>query len=451
MFSKVDLPGDGSVPMPSNVPAIATSTDQYWVSRWIDEYEVKTDQDAASLLNLPGPMERLGELAASAPTYGSPGQRVPDISVAAGSGIDFSGHLSCGSYRCMRAQFESSYNQMFHYFDYVVAQGYSPREVLRCLREWPKARHDELHESIRNEVMLLKYLREIGADKYVIFREKPQDFCLTCLKDNADFFGMSPYGDADLLRSAAERLAAEARIERNWYKGAWRFWVYHDFFDGPAMTVIQRAKSKPPAAKEVATDVILEYSNALVNDVVFAHHLNVPLAHTIESNWLADNGGQVTVAENDVALNLQLPILQGVSIRELLKLREEERPFFDQFRNGIRLAIRDQIARHDSSSPSAVAQSVVQEYVEPALADIDRRLRVNQRRLSRKAVASVAVGTAATSAGLISSLPLVLGAGIAAIGAALTHVYKYVDDLGEIELSDMYFLWKVGKITGRGH
>ena len=110
---------------------------------------------------------------------------------------------------------------------------------------------------------------------------------------------------------------------------------------------------------------------------------------------------------------------------------------------GIREAIRVQISQNDSESPRVVANSVVEEYVKPTLADIEHRLKINKRKLSSKTAASVAVGSVATSAGLMLSIPLVVATGIAAAAASLTHVYKYFDDAGSIELSDMYFLWKL--------
>jgi hypothetical protein len=430
---------------------MTSESDQYWLGRWVDEYEVASTEDVVRLFGFPGPMARLVELASEAPTYRSPVQQVPNLSVAAGRGIDLSGYMSCGAYGCMRKQVNSCYGRIFHYFDYLVVEGLSPRTFIERLKILPKSRHDELQRELMDDVAILLYLRKIKASKYVLFRDKPKGFCSECMDGHAQKFGIPAYRDKAILDGAAERLAKEARIKMAWRKGEWSFWLDHEFFNEPALGRIKRAKKKPPTAVEAAAEVISDYSGGSLADVVFAEHLHTPLARAIEVSWLGDNGSAGPTAEDDVALNIDLPILNGINIGDLLSLREDEKPFFEEFRAALRQAIRSQIAMADTKSPQEIAQSVVREYIEPALADIDRRLRVNQRRLSRKMGAGLAVGTAATSAGLIGSLPLVVATGVAAIAASLSQFYKYVDDGTEIELSDMYFLWKVKKLSAPNH
>ena len=428
-----------------------TDVDQYWLARWVDEYEVRDREDVYRLLQLPGPMARLPELASEARTYLSPQQQVPRLSVAAGRGLDLSGYMSCGAYACMRKLVDAAYGRIFHYFDHIVVEGQSPRAFLETLKTLPKSRHSELHASLADDVAIFLYLREIGADKYVVFREKPQALCPHCLDRNAEEFGMSSYRDADLRKVAIDRIVKEAKIEMGWRKGVWRFWVHHDFFENGAMGSIKRAKKYPPTPQEIASSVTRDYAGASIADVAFARRVNAPLARAIEVSWIDRDMDAGIPTDEDVALNLQLPVLDNLPVQDLLKIREDEYPFFEQFRKSIRHAIIEQIARNGSTSPRLIAQSVVQEYVEPALADIDRRLRVNQRKLTHKAAASITVGTAATTAGLMASLPLVIATGVAAIAASLTHVYSYVDSASDIELSDMYFLWKVNKLTREKH
>jgi hypothetical protein len=138
----------------------------------------------------------------------------------------------------------------------------------------------------------------------------------------------------------------------------------------------------------------------------------------------------------------------GIQIKDLLALREDEKPFFDKFRDALRKAIQRQIEARESASPQEIARSVVREYVEPELAEIETRLKVNQKKLARKVGASLFVGTAVTSAGLLGALPLLVDTGVVAMAASLPHIYKYFDDYGDnVQLSDLYFLWKAKKIT----
>src|SRR5436190_18508711 len=122
--------------------------DHYWLGRWVDEYEVTTAEQLPRLLSLPGPMARLAELASSSPNWTTPNPLLPELSVAAGQGIDLSGSMSCGAFECMRKAVDAAYPRIFHYFDYIVAEGSSPREFIRQLKSLPKSRHTELHREI---------------------------------------------------------------------------------------------------------------------------------------------------------------------------------------------------------------------------------------------------------------------------------------------------------------
>jgi hypothetical protein len=147
-----------------------------------------------------------------------------------------------------------------------------------------------------------------------------------------------------------------------------------------------------------------------------------------------------------------LPIIDGIAIKDLLSLREDEKPFFDKFRDALRKAIEVQIQKGDSDTPQIIAQSVIHEYIEPTLADIDARLKVNQKKLSRKVGASLAVGASMTSAGLLGTVPLVVSAGVVAMASPLAHIYQYFDDYGDkVQLNDLYFLWKAKRIASSGH
>jgi hypothetical protein len=73
---------------------------------------------------------------------------------------------------------------------------------------------------------------------------------------------------------------------------------------------------------------------------------------------------------------------------------------------------------------------------------------VNQKKLSHKVGASLAVGASMTSAGLLGAVPLVVSAGVVAMASSLAHIYQYFDDYGDkVQLNDLYFLWKAKRIT----
>jgi hypothetical protein len=431
---------------------MTATPDQYWLGRWVDEYEVISRDQLGRLFDLPGPMVRLAELAAAAPTFNSPSSHIPDLSVAAGRGIDLGSYMSCGAFECMQKKVDSAYPNIFHYFDYLIVEGASPQRFLRQLRSLPKGRHDELHRELLEDISIILYLRDIGAYKYTIFREKPQAYCSKHMNYYAKTLGVPSYRDGNLLERAAQRLAKEAAFEMGWRKGVWTFWANHDFFTEPAMGTVARGKKRPPQPAEMAGLIIENYTGGSLADVVFASDIGAPLARAIDTTWIDNNADDATARESDVALHLNLPIIDGIKVKDLLLLREDEKPFFDNFRDALRRAIVEQIRLNDSAPPQEVARSVIRENIMPALADIDARLRVNQRKLSSKLGASLIVGTVITSAGLIGSLPLIVDTGVVAMAASLTHIYKYFDDYGDdVQLENMYFLWKAKKIASSGH
>jgi hypothetical protein len=424
----------------------------YWLGQWVDEYEVASADQALGILELPGPMARLAELAETAPAYGDPNQEAPDFSVAAGRGIDLSGYMSCRHFDCMQKAVNSAFPNIFHYFDNIIVQGASPRAFTGKLKTLPKNSHRQMHWDISQDVAIILYLREIGAYERCIFREKPAAFCEHHMNEFARKYKVPAYRNTELLHSATERLATEADFKTAWRKGVWSFWIDHDFFPEPAFGRITRGKKRRPQPLEMASQVINTYTGGSLADVVFAKKIGAPLARAIDTRWIDPGEADSSSTTSDVALYLDLPVIDGISIRDLLALRAEEHAYFDKFRDALRIAIEAQLQKGDSAAPQAIAQSVVREYINPTLADIDARLKVNQKKLSRKIGASLTVGSAVTSAGLIGTLPLLVATGVAAMATALPQIYQYFDDYGEkVELNDLFFLWKARRMAGSGH
>jgi hypothetical protein len=135
-------------------------------------------------------------------------------------------------------------------------------------------------------------------------------------------------------------------------------------------------------------------------------------------------------------------VLSRVPVRDIVKIREDEHESFEKFRDAITKAIQVRIEAGDVD-PSIIARKIEEELIMPATNDIANRLKVARRALERKGGTSFAVGATITTIGLISGVPLIAGAGIAAIGSSLPAAHKYLDDKGSIELSDMYFLWRL--------
>jgi hypothetical protein len=144
------------------------SKSDYWLFRWLDEHSVSDIQSAVSLLSNSKAVEDLREKAAAAQeALHTPIQG--DVSILAGRGLDLSGQLDCNGASCRRRQVDELFRPVWHYFDDIVVADGVAHEVSMHWDAAPEARN----EWILSHIGVLLYLREIGAESLVVFREKP--------------------------------------------------------------------------------------------------------------------------------------------------------------------------------------------------------------------------------------------------------------------------------------
>jgi hypothetical protein len=149
-------------------------------------------------------------------------------------------------------------------------------------------------------------------------------------------------------------------------------------------------------------------------------------------------------------LALELPVFTDLSASDFLKLREDEQPYFERFRAALREAISSRLVPENAGkSAGELAQSIENDFLRPGLADIERRVRGNRKALMKKGTLSLAIGASAATIGALSSVPLMITGGVAALGASVPLaplINKYIDDRDtSIPMSDLYFLWYIGK------
>jgi hypothetical protein len=175
----------------------------------------------------------------------------------------------------------------------------------------------------------------------------------------------------------------------------------------------------------------------LISDVSAVRKLGLPLLQPGESALLSYSAPVDEDKDKLVALNLRLPVLANVPVKEVLKIRHDHSAEFERFRGALQKAIEEQLARNETASPEIVARDVVEEYVQPELATIESKLDVSKKALVRKIGANVTVAGAAVSVGAISNVPLVIASGNAAIIPSFGPINQYFDNKSDIELSDL--------------
>lgn len=213
-----------------------------------------------------------------------------------------------------------------------------------------------------------------------------------------------------------------------------------DYFDQPYAGFFGGAK--PPDKAAVVADVVRDYVFALIGDIDLSRNWRAPLGSSMRfhERLLGDRRHDLT--EPDIALHLDLPILKGVDLETLIKVREAEGASFEAFRNSLRLAIRERLRTASSIDAGAIALEIESDVIAPALADIERKLVAARKVLVKKAVTGVGIGAATTTCGLLTGNPLLVTTGVGAAMTSLAAANKYFEEQRDIALSDMYFVWR---------
>lgn len=416
-----------------------TTSNRYWLARWIDECAIQSEGDMERCLTTQSSVQKIIQLimAETSDPLTFTQIRVSGGAIA-GRGVDLSGMLTCQAYECQRKIIDNSFVSILHYFDSIVVEGLSPHRALTFARHDPSA----FAHSILEHGKTLLYLREIGAEPFVIFVEKP-GLCEHHFNEGADRLRVFSAFDKSDNEKLVSRILRTSAFDIREVDGG--HWVRVDgpLFQEPVTYLLK--DSQKPTKKSLADYVAKLYSGSLVTDAFTAGLFNLPLAEAGSAAWLLKGHRRAQPTEADVAIQLNLPVLDRLDLGSFLKLREDEREAFESFRTALTAAISEQLSKKSTATQAAAA--VVKEFVAPSLAEIERRAASSRRVLLRKSALDFSVGTAATIVGLTASIPLVLTGTAAAVAASLDVVHKYIDTRDSVRLSDCYFLWRAKRLV----
>lgn len=417
---------------------------KYWVYRWLDEFDIKATDQVKKTLRDPRTYGRLVELVNDEVDNYEDELEPIEISdgILAGRKIDLSGLVQCPHLDCVRERIEDTFPRMWHYFDKIVLEGFNIYNFLDAIEDNDL---DYLTTRIEQEAQVLLYLRKSGAEPFVVFVTKPR-FCECHFSSQAKELGINSYFEKEDRKQAVTWMIENARFDISKVGDSYRVAV-----DGPDLPEpyvrYHVGLSRKPSKRNIAKQLIMLYSSALVADVSAAHDLRLPLAETVGASWLVATPPSAKVSETDVALSLDLPVLNEISMRDFLKLREDERPYFEKFRTALKRAIRQELSSAETAAPAQVARSVVEDIVKPGLNDIECRIRSGRRALVKKTSLNVSVGATTVSIGMLDKMPLIIPVGAAAIAASLSFASKYIDKRSALEISDYYFLWQASRVA----
>ena len=403
----------------------------FWLHEWMDDRGVTSLAQAESRLSDPTEVHRLHERAASV-RYSTEPVLDADGALLAGRGVDLSGDLDCMAWGCRRLQVDRLLRGAWHYFDRVVVVGPSASRVAQDLENT----RDVSETHILSDIRLLLYLREIGAEPLLVFREKPPP-CEVHVRQHAREVGLAV--GLERLDELAVSLAKAARIESQPHDDHVHYAFNHSDFEHTVWGTVW-----PEGADlrvEVARAVLSRYMAHLTSDVRTARMLGLPLASTVHVHGQLLGLLPTAPSVADVMFSLSLPVLDGVDIKTLLELRDDQREYFERFRLALRTAASERLKVGQPTAPG-VARAIEQDLIQPALIDIAVRLRAAADTLSAKKRITTTLSGLLTACGVYLSEPLLLSAGLVAGGASVAAAMKHVDDIGEVRLSDMFFLWE---------
>jgi hypothetical protein len=145
------------------------------------------------------------------------------------------------------------------------------------------------------------------------------------------------------------------------------------------------------------------------------------------------------------ALEHSVPVVSGIDIRKLLKLRKEESAAFEVYRDSVEKVLRE-VPR---SSPESICEAF-DDIVRPQLHQIDAAVATARKLVKRSLRESVIFGTGLVTVGSFSGIfPPDAASLLAWLGGAkyltdlLVNANKLVSEPSEARKNDFYFLWRV--------
>jgi hypothetical protein len=408
----------------------------YWLLDWINAQDVKSTLDARRVVRSPAALVDLRNRVESVTYNLKPLQtRNSSETLVAGRGIDLSGALECSHFDCKREQVDRLFSRVWHYFDRIVVVCVSAHELKHA-----DFADEKVRERLEHNVRLLLYLREIGAEEMLLFREKPPACRIHAYEQLSDV-GMPT--DETVVNPLAEALLHEGELTGvRPHDDHLHYSFHHPTFVHSAFGVLRNPPKSDLLPEAIARDVVQTYVSSLAMDVTVAKLLAGPLGSDLGYYNILLKTFSKNVTQEDVAFALHLPVLENVSPRDLLKLRRNEGGAFERFRVALRTAIRERVATVGGSDASQIAGEIERDLLRPALAEIDEKLVAAKGVLARKAAVGLAVGVLATTCGLVLGVPILTGVGAATAASLLQAEYKFTEERRDIRFSDMYFLWK---------
>ena len=411
---------------------------RYWLYNWLEVQGIASLRDAEARLQAPEVREFLKELALESRQDETP-PVASGAAIVAGCGLDLSGYLDCSDDACRRFQVDRLFRQAWFYFDRIVVDDALTRYVAD---HWDGK---SVQRELLSHIQVVLYLRSIGAEDLIEFREKR--LCSVHFERHLREAGLEGLlteeekwitylsQDADVLL----RVGPKDNVE-------------YDFRHPDNEVLIHQTLSLESCSRDLDSvrrhalrDILRRYATHLTADVMTARAAGLPLASTLWLHRQILQEQSRTPTAEDIAFSLSLPVLANVRVRDLIRIRRDNQDGFERFRDRLRQALRERLKTAGAATAPALAKEIERDLIEPELRAIRVRLETAHSTLTKKTAVGIFLGGLATTCGLLAgAVPVVaVTAGVGTlIAAAGTGAAKTLDEHRDIQLADMYFLWK---------
>ncbi|MFE0022430.1 hypothetical protein [Amycolatopsis sp. NPDC059021] len=423
---------------------------QYWLLDWLDSEGVKNVKDARKLLTEPNGVKRLIERAKMEAHKQVSAFPEAAEQVVAGPGFDLSGQFSCSNSPCLLKGVDVLIGRTWHYFDKVVATGLDPWRLLARLHDRQQS-DEKLTNFTLNHIEVAFHVRNIGAESTILFSKKPA-YCADHMDELAKQIGL--HGGLTRMRDElAEYLRPGAKVEvvSRTPEKIIAVITHHQLETAQIFTYRPdpsneelREFSEYTAVEKWSQRAAQNRAKALIENTALAKLNDAALgqAQSFDSQYrryTKQRSSEISPA--DVALNVTLPLPEGISAREIIALRSHHAADFAAFQLAIRKAIKEKASAATGTNATKIADEIFDDLIQPALINIDRKITSATESLAKRSAVAIAIGSAVTTIGLLAFSPLVVPGIVVGAGGILTNAYDHIKSRQEIKLSDMYFLW----------
>ncbi|HEY0395815.1 MAG TPA: hypothetical protein VGD01_15050 [Candidatus Elarobacter sp.] len=421
----------------------------YWFVAWLDENDVRHRGDVARLLSRPEAIDSLLQ-AAPQPIIASRQRPSERLELLGGKGIDLTGDLTCHNPECVRTEVESLFRHAWHYFDDVIV----PDQALTYVKRFEQdANRERLQRSLEWHAEILRYLREIGADDFISFEIRAPS-CNEHWEHHARQAHIEhAIANVDSVAAALEPAAVVSWevLEKDGHTHI-KYRLDHHVFEHTVFrdictSVYRFGSTRAENVRAILRHVVLDYLAELSADVLASRRMQAPLGATIQFyRSLLATHPSATV--DDVAFELELPVINNVPLQVLLRLRKNERPHFERFQAALKDAVTARLATAGDANAEKIAADIRNDIIRPRVNEIRDKLRAARNVGLASSLPGLVFGGAMATVGLLGHLPQGYGPAVDVGGATLAlqgsvrAVQDYLAARASVSLSDMYFLWK---------